>query len=110
MAAGPGLRAYPNKGLPSTLLCRHMREFEFVSTHCRSPGVEFIVNAEVPNTAGKKTSLNEPLKVLIIEDSENDATLLEIELQRAGYDASSQRVETRAEMLSALATRAWDLI
>ncbi|HTL17999.1 MAG TPA: hypothetical protein VL793_12235, partial [Patescibacteria group bacterium] len=38
---------------------------------------------------------NQPLRVLIVEDSENDALLLEIELQRAGYEPVCERVETR---------------
>jgi PAS domain S-box-containing protein len=54
--------------------------------------------------------VNEPLKVLIVEDSENDAMLLELELQRAGYHPDCRRVETREQMLSALATQRWDLI
>src|SRR2546423_6548993 len=33
-----------------------------------------------------------PLQVLIVEDSENDAALLELELQQAGYDTICQRV------------------
>src|SRR5437899_3072705 len=33
-----------------------------------------------------------PLRALIVEDSENDAVLLEIELQRAGYDTFCQVV------------------
>ena len=38
--------------------------------------------------------MDRPLQVLIVEDSENDAALLEIELQRAGYDPLCHRVET----------------
>jgi signal transduction histidine kinase/FixJ family two-component response regulator len=50
------------------------------------------------------------LKVLIVEDSENDALLLEVELQRAGYDPVSLRVETRQGLEHALDQHPWDLI
>ena len=54
--------------------------------------------------------MQEPLKVLIVEDSENDAALLEIELQRAGYDPQCHRVETPQALSSALDQQAWDLV
>ena len=52
----------------------------------------------------------EPLSVLIVEDSENDARLLLRELERAGYAASWERVETAGSMRSALEGRSWDLV
>jgi PAS domain S-box-containing protein len=51
-----------------------------------------------------------PLKVLIVEDSEDDAVLLELELQRAGYQPACHRVETRESMEAALQIGRWDLI
>ncbi len=51
-----------------------------------------------------------PLKILIVEDSENDAALLEIELQRAGYETVCQRVETAEDMGAALQGQRWDLV
>jgi len=51
-----------------------------------------------------------PLRVIIVEDSENDAVLLELELQRAGYDTQCLRVETSAAMNAALDSAPWDLI
>jgi signal transduction histidine kinase/FixJ family two-component response regulator len=51
-----------------------------------------------------------PLQVLIVEDSENDALLLELELQRAGYDTVCHRVDTAAAMTAALARQRWDLV
>jgi signal transduction histidine kinase len=50
------------------------------------------------------------LQVLIVEDSENDALLLELELQRAGYETVCHRVDTAAAMSAALARQRWDLI
>jgi PAS domain S-box-containing protein len=52
----------------------------------------------------------EPLRVLIVEDSENDALLLEIELQRAGYEPMYERVETREAMSAALVRQPWDIV
>jgi signal transduction histidine kinase len=51
-----------------------------------------------------------PLQVLIVEDSENDALLLELELQRAGYDTVCHRVDTAAAMRAALERQRWDVV
>ncbi|RPI99482.1 MAG: response regulator, partial [Chloroflexi bacterium] len=51
-----------------------------------------------------------PLRVLIIEDSEDDALLLLRELRRGGFDPTYQRVETAEAMQEALYYQAWDLI
>src|SRR6266404_3457907 len=53
---------------------------------------------------------NVPLQVLIVEDSENDALLLELELQRAGYGTVCHRVDTAAAMSAALARQRWDVV
>ncbi|GAB4240282.1 MAG: hypothetical protein Kow0049_28060 [Stanieria sp.] len=51
------------------------------------------------------------LRVLIVEDSEDDTDLLVIELERGGYQIIYQRVETKAEMQVALeAHQQWDII
>jgi PAS domain S-box-containing protein len=49
------------------------------------------------------------LRALIIEDSADDTELLVIELKRT-YDLTFQRVETPADLVSALARSAWDVI
>ncbi|HEY5915631.1 MAG TPA: PAS domain S-box protein [Verrucomicrobiae bacterium] len=54
--------------------------------------------------------MSQPLRVLIVEDSTNDAELLSLELERSGYDVVCQRVQTRDTMATALAREAWDLI
>jgi len=51
-----------------------------------------------------------PLRVLIAEDSEDDARLLLRELERAGFDAASERVDSRAAMQAALDRQTWDLV
>jgi len=51
-----------------------------------------------------------PLRVLLVEDSEDDALLLLRELRRGGYEPLSERVDTAAEMEAALDERGWDLV
>jgi PAS domain S-box-containing protein len=52
-----------------------------------------------------------PLRVLIIEDYEEDALLLRRHLARAGYAVDALRVETPAELRAALADPTpWDLV
>src|SRR5215212_3847464 len=50
------------------------------------------------------------LRVLLVEDSDDDAQLLVFELRRHGYDVVSERVDTRSGMQQALARRLWDII
>jgi signal transduction histidine kinase len=51
-----------------------------------------------------------PLRVLIVEDSEDDAELLRRELRRAGYDVTLELVATASEMRTALTNATWDLV
>ena len=50
------------------------------------------------------------LRILFVEDSEDDAELIWREVQRGGYNVEFERVETSAAMKSALAEEQWDLI
>ena len=52
----------------------------------------------------------EPLRVLIVEDSEDDAALLVRELRRGGWMPHFARVETAEEMRAALDHEPWDLV
>ncbi len=51
-----------------------------------------------------------PIRVLIVEDSEDDAILLLRELRRGGCDPISERVDTPAAMTDALAGQMWDIV
>ena len=51
-----------------------------------------------------------PIRVLIVEDSEEDTFLIIRELKRGGFDPIHERVETAEGMKAALSTKTWDLI
>ncbi len=54
--------------------------------------------------------MTEPLRVLCVDDSEDDTWLLTRELQRCGYDPQVLRVETPAALRAALTSQSWDLV
>ncbi|QSV46073.1 SpoIIE family protein phosphatase [Geobacter benzoatilyticus] len=49
------------------------------------------------------------LRVLIIEDSEDDAFLLLRELKKGGYEVEYERVETSEAMMEAIVGSSWDI-
>ena len=51
-----------------------------------------------------------PLRVLVVEDSEDDTEILIRELTRGGYDVRFWRVETREAMAAALGEETWDIV
>ncbi len=54
--------------------------------------------------------MSKPLKLLLVEDSENDAELIVRAVRRGGYDVGVLRVETKEDMLAALRSRDLDLV
>src|SRR5207237_4500764 len=54
--------------------------------------------------------MSNPLRLLLVEDSEADAELLAHQLRRAGFTLAFERVETAAALSAALARDPWDLI
>ncbi len=54
--------------------------------------------------------MGNPLRVLIVEDSEADALLLVRELRRGGFDVTFERAETAEALIDALDHREWDLV
>lgn len=50
------------------------------------------------------------LRLLFVEDSEDDALLLVNEICRAGHDLVHERIETAEALRSALASAAWDAV
>lgn len=54
--------------------------------------------------------MDAPLRVLIVEDSEDDAQLLLRELRNGGYEAAHRRVEYAEAMAVALSAEPWDIV
>jgi putative nucleotidyltransferase with HDIG domain len=54
--------------------------------------------------------MSQHLRILVVEDSEDDAQLLLRELKRGGLDLESERVETAGAFLEALKDQKWDLV
>jgi signal transduction histidine kinase len=53
---------------------------------------------------------DEPLRMLLVEDSDDDAELVVQELRRAGYLPTLKRVATHVEFTAALEASPWDVI
>src|SRR5207244_1025381 len=51
-----------------------------------------------------------PLRVLLVEDSEDDAELILLELRASGYDPESTRVSSAGSLREALAMGEWDIV
>jgi PAS domain S-box-containing protein len=54
--------------------------------------------------------MGKPLRLLLVEDSPDDAELILHELARAGYDVVHHRVQTAGDMRAALADKKWDVV
>jgi diguanylate cyclase len=54
--------------------------------------------------------MSQTLRVLIVDDSDEDAALLVRRLSRGGFDPEFQRVATRERMRAALLNHTWDVI
>src|ERR1041384_6550899 len=68
-------------------------------------GLSSWINLNLPDRV-----MNRTLRVLMVEDSESDTHLLLRLLRKAGYDLSSERVDTFAAMKGALARSGWDIV
>jgi two-component system, cell cycle sensor histidine kinase and response regulator CckA len=51
-----------------------------------------------------------PLRVLFVEDSEDDTFLIVEDLKRAGFDPVFERVDTAADLAAALNRKSWDVV
>lgn len=54
-------------------------------------------------------SSRKPLHVLLVEDSQDDADLILLELSKTGFDLVCKRVETEAAMREAMKVGSWDI-
>jgi len=59
---------------------------------------------------GEPVVTHKPLRVLIADDSENDALILLHALRKAGYQPAYERVCTVPAMKAALQRQAWDIV
>ncbi len=63
-----------------------------------------------PKTLNRTATSRRPLRVLLVEDSQADAILLNRALEQGGFEVSSERVDTAEAMAGALQKQSWDLI
>jgi len=54
--------------------------------------------------------LTQPIRLLLVEDSEDDALLLMREIRLAGFDAETTRVDTLRGLETALESQDWDVV
>src|ERR1700722_7540309 len=54
--------------------------------------------------------MSKPLRVLVVEDSEDDAYFLVRELKKNGFDPEFERVESARQMTDALEKKRWDIV
>src|SRR5260221_12785336 len=54
--------------------------------------------------------MHKTLRILNVENSEQDAALIERHLLRAGYTLITERVETSEDMKAAIEKQEWDVI
>ncbi|MGE5416478.1 MAG: PAS domain S-box protein [Acidobacteriota bacterium] len=51
-----------------------------------------------------------PLRIIIVEDQPDDATIILFELKRGGFDPIYTRVDTESALREALSTEEWDIV
>jgi len=61
-------------------------------------------------TVKRDNAIPVPLRVLIVEDSENDALLLLKLLAQGGYEVAHERVQSAEAMRAALDSGSWDIV
>jgi diguanylate cyclase (GGDEF)-like protein/PAS domain S-box-containing protein len=54
--------------------------------------------------------MSTPIRILLVEDSEDDAELLLLELRDGGYEPTYERIDTAPALRAALARGGWDLV
>lgn len=54
--------------------------------------------------------MSDPLRVLVLEDLDEDAQVLLRELKRGGYSPTWQRVDTASAMTESLNKQPWDIV
>jgi len=81
--------------------------------HPGSPGRSSSIPADPSTKQGRgptRSRADARLRVLMVDDSENDCELVRWQLKRCGFEPMTKRVEDRAEMLRALEQQTWDIV
>ncbi|HVO24210.1 MAG TPA: ATP-binding protein [Candidatus Margulisiibacteriota bacterium] len=77
----------------------------------KSPGVyPPVQNYEPVVAVGRERAKRTPLRVLVLEDSQDDALRLMRELQHGNYEPVWQRVDSSEALAAALRVHDWDLV
>src|SRR5438093_5005318 len=87
-------------------------------TGCPPAGMEFPHAKDPPNpplaraerAATRGPLMAAQLRLLIVEDSEDDALLVRRELERGDFELTMRRVESADSMRAALAEADWDIV
>jgi two-component system, cell cycle sensor histidine kinase and response regulator CckA len=72
--------------------------------------MDAIITPPNPSNSSETGVPNKVLRVLIADDSENDAIFLLRELRKAGYEPVHERVSAAPAMKAALEQQAWDIV
>ena len=84
-------------------------DFERRRQAAPEPGVCTILHDHAAQPSGA-AEMGKPLRLLMVEDCADDAALIGLELERAGYDVLCRRVDTAETMKRALDNGVWDAV
>jgi len=73
-------------------------------------GSRHLLSDDEPASGGAPDGARTPLRVLIVEDSEDDAKLVLRALDRGGFEAVHQRVQTASGLQAVLSRERWDAV
>ena len=68
------------------------------------------MSTNTPRPSDSPAVISGPLRVLIADDSENDAVILLHALRKMGYEPQHERVWTAPDMRAALQKQTWDIV
>ena len=54
--------------------------------------------------------MSSPIRILIVEDSEDDALLLIRQIRRSGYEPDAHRVDNAGDLSAAMECQEWDIV
>ena len=107
----PDVRVIVSSGFQDRDVQEHFRNIEACSFLPKPYTPEQLLAKVLPAVSRLRGGdMSQPLRVLLIEDSESDAALIVRHLESAGYGVDATRVETAAALRAALAGPAYDAI